>query len=205
MADKKQTEELPKLPKGYRLESRSWGGWRLIYGEHEQVADICEYEPTRKKSKLPLFRIGSFGDEHVFEQSQYTSLDLEFTDFRSACRGAVRMHEIIMGRQIHPDAASCLRQRVVDLEKEYTEATNRVRTLQWERRDLARIAKKVGVLAPDLPMDWHIIADLKELLGSNNDALFKALGKTSYRDLKSYIRCLLEEVDPVAAATFEEL
>ena len=98
-------QTLRGLPDNYRLEEVR-GGWRLVHGDHETVAKISAHEIFHQNApQTKYFGIDSFGDDRVFEQGDYLNFNLKFLDLESACRAAVRMHKIILKRQIHPDVA----------------------------------------------------------------------------------------------------
>lgn len=216
MADKKRKktpekeppppDAVPKLPEGYSIKEEDNYGkplWVLRYGEYELVAKIEHRDPFMS---LPeRFEVCSLGDSYIYERDEQLHFRLSFPTLRGAVYSVITMRETILSRQIHPDAARYISDRVRDLNRDYEQAVERVRTLMWERRSLAKVAADVGVHTPSLPPDDETIVSLKELLARNNGELFDALGKEDYRSLKVLIRCLLEEIDPAAAATFEEL
>lgn len=205
-------EELPQLPEDYTLEDKSRddvGVWMLKYDKHTTVATISrrDWRLDRFKDRPSHYAIDSFGDQCIFEGGPNLKYSLVFSDLKDAVRVALTMHQTIMAQQIHPDVANVMAQRIRDIAEEYKEAVNRVRELGWECRSLSRVAKKVGMSDHQIetPVDSDDIRRFKEFLNEHSQTLLEALGKYEYRTLKGMMHALIEQIDPAAAATFEEL
>lgn len=156
------------------------------------VIGVIRAYDASSEGKICIVRIGP---NRWTENWSTPRFGARFPDKETAAWALMVIYESIQANPLPSEVRSFLQRRGEHLREEKEQNLTKMYAIQREQCELQHMANKHG-----LEFDFGVnlkkeVADLKNFMDKNNDALYEHLGKDFARSLRAYVKSVVKLVD----------